>query len=803
MKKGVKILLFTAAALAVIVIAAALLVSPVAEHYIEKHSKELTGRIITIDRLRFNLFNGKLRIRDIRMMEADDTTTFASIGAFDMQMKLWPLLRNRVVIRQIGIDRPDLSIYQEGPRFNFDDLLQQFVPDSTVAQPATEPSEPWEVGIDDIEITGGHIFYKDMLIGATWGFENLDVTVPGIYFRDKTDVGILFNFAQGGSLGLKLNYDMDNADYDLKIDLRELALNGRLPYVRQTLNAGSLNGLFSADLHLNGNLQNLMDLYFDGSIDLARFSLRDLAEEEILKVDSLHVGLTQGSLRHNRFHFDRLYLLGLEGSFEIYKDGSNNIAALIKEQPASSAGQAERTSEAEPLPTRDSAEEEPQGVAPTAAPTAEAEPIDVRIEDIEIAQGALRIKDLSHIRPFEYRLSNIRMKSSFDMNKLNRIVIDAQIQKTGRARIRWEGSLSDLGNQNILVNLSNIDLSDFSPYCEHYTAYPLTHGNLSFRSQNIIKNRYLDGTNHLDMYEPTVDKKIKELHPEFKIPLKLGLYVLKDKKGHVKIDLPVQGSIDNPDFSYRKIVMKALGNVLLKVVTAPFSFLAGGGGELRYIAIEPLQREFSSEQYAKFDRLAEMLRDKPDMKIVLTQRIDYPAALQTQARNNLKLEYYNFTRREADTAAAYQPLTMIDYERVENLDLKSEAVTDFADSLLRMRGDDPAKLNASQKAMALYADKAAKQLTRMLERRNGALVRYMTEMQGLSAASLRVETPDSVELHAYTGKNRYTIAIEVDGETTDIAGNPEDAAAAGEAMGLISVGLPQEEESVELVSSAI
>lgn len=792
MKKGVKILLFTAAALIILIAAAALLVSPVAEHYIEKHSKELTGRVIAIERLRFNLFNGKLRIRDIRMMETDDTTAFASIGEYRMQIKLWPLLRNRVVIRRIGIDRPDLNIYQNGPHFNFDDLLQRFAADSTAAEIAAEPSEPWEVGIDDIEITGGHVFYKDMQIGATWGFENLDVSVPGIYFRDKTDVGVLFNFAQGGSLGLKLNYDMDNADYDLKIDLRELALNGRLPYVQQTLNAGSLNGFFSADLHLNGNLRNPTDLYFDGAIDLAHFSLRDLSEEEVLKVDSLHVGLTRGSLRHNQFHFNRLYLLGMEGRFEILNDGSTNIAALIKEQPAAADADADRI----PSDGTNAAAADTEN-ARSAQTSAASEPLDVRIEDIEIAQGALRIRDFSHLRPFEYRLSNIRMKSGFDMNKLNRIVIDAQVQQTGRARIRWEGSLSNLDYQNIFIDLSNIDLRDFSTYCEHYTAYPLTNGNLSFRSQNIIKHRYLDGTNHLDMYEPTVDKKLGELKPEFKIPLKLGLYVLKDKKGHVKIDLPVKGSIDSPDFSYRRIVMKALGNVLLKVVTAPFSFLSGGGQGLESIDIEPLQREFTSEQYAKLDRLADMLRDKPAMKAVLTQRIDYSAALRTQARNNLKMEYYNFIRRQADTSAAYRPLTMLDYERVQHLDFKSEAVTDFADSLLRLRGTDPSKLNASQKTMALYEERAAEQLVRMFERRNAAVVRYLTETRGISAASLRVATMEAEALHGYTGKNRYTIGIEVDGETAETAENPEDAAAAGVAMGLLPAGSPPEEKTAE------
>ncbi|MEG1405081.1 MAG: AsmA family protein, partial [Alistipes sp.] len=290
-------------------------------------------------------------------------------------------------------------------------------------------------------------------------------------------------------------------------------------------------------------------------------------------------------------------------------------------------------------------------------------------------------------------------------------------------------------------------------------------------------------TNHLDMFEPKADKKIKSIKPEFKIPLKLGLYVLKDKKGHVKIDLPVKGSIDNPDFSYRKIVMKALGNVLLKVITAPFSFLSGNSDNLEYIAIEPLQWEFTAEQYTKFDKLADMLRDKPDMKVTLTQRLDYRQALQAQAENNLKMAYYNHLR-QADTTVAYTPLTMLEYEKIRDLKLKSDEVTLFADSLLRAQGNDPSKFNTAKKAQMLYGTRAAEQLMTMFERRNTAVSTYMTSMQGIPATALRVVTMPAEELHAYTGKNRYTLGLEVEGETAEVSENADDVAAQQQAMGL-------------------
>lgn len=288
------------------------------------------------------------------------------------------------------------------------------------------------------------------------------------------------------------------------------------------------------------------------------------------------------------------------------------------------------------------------------------------------------------------------------------MTVDVRMQKTGSAKLRWEGTLDDMNNQNITLWLTNLDLRDFGPYCEHYTAYPLTKGNLTFRSQNVIRNRYLDGTNHLDMFEPKVDKKRREIKAEMNIPLKQGLYVLKDKKGHVKMNLPVKGSLDSPEFSYRKIVLKAIGNVLLKVVTAPFSFLSGNKENIEYINIDPLQYVFTSEQYASLDKIAQALQDKPEMHIVLTQRVNMRRALPRQAAGALRMAYAEHLK-SADTTGR-QPMSMLEYEKIQQTDIHTPAIMAFADSLLAQRGISPQGLSADDKALALYREKAAGQL---------------------------------------------------------------------------------------------
>ena len=69
MKKWIKILLVTLGIIAVLVVTTILLLPPIAKNYLEKHSKELVGRQITIEKLRFNVLNGKLRIDRIAMLE--------------------------------------------------------------------------------------------------------------------------------------------------------------------------------------------------------------------------------------------------------------------------------------------------------------------------------------------------------------------------------------------------------------------------------------------------------------------------------------------------------------------------------------------------------------------------------------------------------------------------------------------------------------------------------------------------------------------------------------------------------------
>lgn len=746
MKRAYKITLIVVAVLIVVVLAVAVAVSPVTKSYIEKHDRELLGRSIRMERLRINIFTGRLRVEGLRIGGTNDSTTFFALDSFDMRMRLLPLLSNRVVVKHLHFTAPDVKVYQQGNAFSFDDILQRFASTDTVAV-TKEPSKPWEIGLYDIRIRKGRVFYKDLELDATWGLNDIDLQIPGVYFGgEKTDVGAVLNFAEGGSLATTVAYDIASSEFDIGLKLKDLTLKGTLPYFRQSLDIGGVEGRLSADIRLRGDTEHLLSLRTEGTASLAGFSLVDMQQRPVFGVDTLGLQLAEGDLGKMRFRFDRLYVGGFSLLAELTPQG-DNLSALMKPSPEVPAEPASETSTTEGGPT-------------------------LQIADLEIAGGRVTLRDLTMHRSFEYAVTDIRMRSrNFDPSTRNNLQIDARMQRTGEAKLRWEGTLDDMNNQNITLWLSNLDLRDFSPYCEHFTAYPLTRGNLTFRSQNVIRNRYLDGTNHLDVFEPRVDKKRKELKPEMNIPLKLGLYVLKDKKGHVKMDLPVGGNLDSPEFSYRKIVLKAIGNVLLKVVTAPFSFLSGSRDNLEYIPVDPAQYAFTSEQYASFDQIAQMLKDKPEIQIALTQRINLSRALPAQAANALRLAYHN-SLAAADTTGQRPQLSMLEYEKLQQIDIRTPAVVAFADSLLTAQGHSPQGMSSDAKALTLYREQALGLLRRMMATRDKALAEYMFTTHGVQPPAFRLQPLDSLTLAAYAGRDRYTIALGVDGETIEIGEEP-------------------------------
>ena len=108
-----------------------------------------------------------------------------------------------------------------------------------------------------------------------------------------------------------------------------------------------------------------------------------------------------------------------------------------------------------------------------------------------------------------------------------------------------------------------------SPYSIHYTGYPLAKGTLHLTSKTNIVNNNLKSKKSVLIHKIEMADKLKGIKPEYSLPMKVGLYILKDRHDKIEIDLPVQGNIKDPEFPFGKIIWKTFCNLMVKVALTP------------------------------------------------------------------------------------------------------------------------------------------------------------------------------------------------------------------------------------------
>src|SRR4029450_7420360 len=125
---------------------------------------------------------------------------------------------------------------------------------------------------------------------------------------------------------------------------------------------------------------------------------------------------------------------------------------------------------------------------------------------------------------------------------------------------------------DLKASASDIELSPLSPYSGKYVGYGIEKGKLSRKVKYLIDDRKLTAENSIVLNQLTFGNKV-DSPDATKLPVLLAVALLKDRNGVINIDLPVGGSLDDPQFSVGGIVFRALMNLIAKIVTSPFALL--------------------------------------------------------------------------------------------------------------------------------------------------------------------------------------------------------------------------------------
>ncbi|MBQ6955957.1 MAG: DUF748 domain-containing protein [Bacteroidales bacterium] len=724
MKKWFKILIIILSSVIVVLALALMLVSPVAKSYVNSHGKELIGREVHVDKLKVNALAGRVRIYDFTVYEDDGTTEFFRFDTLDVSVKLRKLLGNELYVRHITLAAPRVRVVQDGNRFNFSSIIDHFASDEPKEEEKDTTPSNWSLGFYNIRLSDGEVYYADSKLSSEWDLKNLNIKIPGVYFdgSENTDAGVALQLADGGMLRTEASINMDNNDFAVDLQLEKFAISNVKAYLSDMMNVGKMEGLLDASLAAKGNLSEIMKMVITGNVSLGGVDIRDTKDNQVLALSGLAVDLNSINLDDNLFDINTLTLTNLSSHFDRYSDGSN-FSRLFDTKKKTVA---DTNAVAADAPVADTGSAEP------------GKPMKLKVGKFAIVDADFTYNDYTLPDPFSFPVKKLNVTAeNLTTSGDNNAKLFAQLPHGGVAVLRWHGNIDNWKqSQNLVLNIKNLQLKDLSPYAVAYLGSPLTDGTFSFTSENTIRRSQLEGRNKIDLFNPEVGEKRSDVEPQVKVPLKAALYILKDKDGRVDIDVPVSGNIDSPEFSYMKIVWKTLGNLIVKVATSPFRAVGkalGMSGDLDFIAYNPLQASFGSEQYSTFNKIAEVLQYDTNIMITLVPQVAMEQAWHEQSLYLLKEEYY-LARHPEKAPANILPQAVL-FDQVNAITVKDTGFVRYIQGR-GLSSRRPTDKDIQRLAEKLYSkDAAVASLEVVAGMRDQFLKRFFSE-QGITTTRL-------------------------------------------------------------------
>ncbi len=428
----------------------------------------------------------------------------------------------------------------------------------------------------------------------------------------------------------------------LQTEVTALALLPLSPYLEQFVNAHITQGVVST----RGTVQLAMTggvpaITFDGGVSVEKLGLVDGANnEELAGFATLALtGLKAATAPQLTVSLAEVNVASPYARVLVNKDGTLNLAALAKTETAvppvgSNVGGALRPDPAS------AAELSGHKAPPAAVPPAPLPKIE--IAKVTITDGDFSLVDRS-LEP------NVRLAvtqfggtiAGLSSENLARADVDLKAAVDGAGPIAITGKLDPLGTKKFVdlkVDFKNVDLLPFSPYSGKYAGYELTRGKLNVDVHAKLDDKQLDVANVITLNQFTFGPPVQSPDAT-KLPVRLGVALLKDTNGQIVIDVPMVGSIDDPSLRIGKVVLRVVGNLLTKAAVSPFALLGsmfgGGGDELAFQEFAPGGSDLQPAETAKLVTMRKALTNRPGLSLAIEGGYDGPADAYVLKRKKL------------------------------------------------------------------------------------------------------------------------------------------------------------------------
>ena len=586
------------------------------------------------------LNSATIKLSKLKVAARGSSTPLVDLPSFIIEGLHADGLTTSATIHRIALEGGHISVVREKDgSINLLNLLPQAPAQAAaapaVALPSATPAPAVASALPDVKLTefaisGLAVDFEDLATPtpAKNGLSRIDLSVQNIALA-QASAPVLVKLALEGSTGGKVAVEgsavREPLTADLAVKVAAFPLAGATPYIEPMLNINISGGAVSVDARarLAGTVAS-----FAGDVVVDKFATVDGGKAEefagftqlaIRGIDAVSEPLTA--------RIGEITLVDPSARVAVYADKTTNLATILRTPPAAPEGEEKLAAPAEA----------PAAPAPAPAPAAGPAPV-WSLGKFTLTNGSATVVDRSVKPAARISLNNFSgTVTGLSSTDLQRADVDIRGQLNGTGSIAFTGKLDAKATTpapgartEIVVDVKGVDLSPISPYVGTYAGYELARSGLTVDVKANLSQRKLDTSNVVTLNQFTFGPPTNS--PEAtKLPVRLGVALLKDIDGNIVIDLPVKGDLDDPSFKIGRVVLRVIVNLLVKAATSPFSLIGaafgGGGDELAYQnfasgAQTPLEAELP-----KIDTLRKALKGRPALNLDITGSFDPEADL--------------------------------------------------------------------------------------------------------------------------------------------------------------------------------
>lgn len=477
--------------------------------------------------------------------------------------------------------------------------------------PGTKVPAPWRASIAALQLDNIalHLADRSYQPALAYRLEVVSATLKNITSAAQSPMLLEARLrgAEGGTIAASGTIAANGENADMLVKVEGLALKPFQPVLARhaalDLKSGALSATARVSYQAKGQQPGLRA---NGEVSVSDVVLNEAASgDRFLSWKTLSAAGVSFATAPGRLVVREINIHEPGAKLVISKDRRVNVTQILKKDSArADSGRA---------------------VAGAAAATAAKQPFDARVERIRFRNGVLDYADQSLVLPFATRVSAV-----------NGTIVGVTTQPSRRAQVKAGGEIPPFGSASVEgalipsdpkqfldlhVLFKNVAIPPLSPYTVTFAGRRVDAGNLWLDLDYKIVDGQLLGENKIQLADFKLGERV-EAPNVLDLPLDLAVALLTDAEGRINLAVPVRGDVDNPTFDVGALIRAAIGNVLQRIVSAPFRALAnlfGGGGGDRIADIEfaPGGAALAPQEREKLAKVAEALKQRPQLKLLV------------------------------------------------------------------------------------------------------------------------------------------------------------------------------------------